>query len=82
VGKRVEFSVTDTGIGLSKEAIARLGTKFWRAEDEFTRSRPGTGLGFSITRSLVEQMGSRIQIDSEPGKGSSFTFDVQALADD
>jgi K+-sensing histidine kinase KdpD len=73
---RIEFSVSDTGIGLSKEAIAKLGTKFWRAEDDFTRSRPGTGLGFSITRSLIEQMGSHIQIDSEEGKGSTFTFSV------
>lgn len=79
VGKRIEFSVSDTGIGLSKEAIARLGTKFWRAEDEFTRSRPGTGLGFAITRSLVEQMGGRIDIQSEQGKGSTFSFSVVAL---
>lgn len=78
---RVEFSVTDTGIGLSKEAIAKLGTKFWRAEDDFTRSRPGTGLGFAITRSLVEQMGSHIQIDSEIGKGSTFTFSVAVSQD-
>jgi signal transduction histidine kinase len=78
---RIEFSVTDTGIGLSPEAIAKLGTKFWRAEDDFTRSRPGTGLGFAITRSLVEQMGSHIQIDSEIGKGSTFTFSVAVAQD-
>ncbi len=75
-GDRVEFSVSDNGIGLSKEAVAKLGTKFWRAEDDFTRSRPGTGLGFSITRSLVEQMGGPIQIESEPNQGSRFTFSV------
>lgn len=80
-GQRIAFSVQDTGIGLSSEAIAMLGTKFWRAEDDFTRSRPGSGLGFAITRSLVEQMGSRIQIESEPGRGSTFTFDV-AIAED
>ncbi|MEZ4671238.1 MAG: GAF domain-containing protein [Anaerolineae bacterium] len=76
VDGRVAFSVRDTGIGLTPEAIAKLGTKFWRAEDDFTRSRPGTGLGFAITRSLVEQMGSRIQIDSEVGKGSIFSFSI------
>jgi K+-sensing histidine kinase KdpD len=75
---RVAFAVADTGIGLSKEAIAKLGTKFWRAEDEFTRSRPGTGLGYAITRSLVEQMGSRILIESEVGRGSQFSFSVTA----
>lgn len=73
----IEFSVTDTGIGLSPEAIAKLGTKFWRAEDDFTRSRPGTGLGFAITRSLVEQMGDGIHIQSEVGKGSTFSFSVR-----
>jgi signal transduction histidine kinase len=75
-GDRIGFSVADTGIGLTAEQIARLGTRFWRAEDDFTRSRPGTGLGFAITRSLVEQMGSRIVIDSTPGKGSTFSFSV------
>ncbi|MAS37574.1 MAG: hypothetical protein CL610_26495 [Anaerolineaceae bacterium] len=73
---RVQFSVCDTGIGLPPEAVAKLGTKFWRAEDDFTRSQPGTGLGFAITSALVEQMGSRILIDSEVGKGSTFTFSV------
>ena len=75
-GDRVQFRVSDTGIGLSPEAIAKLGTKFWRAEDDFTRSQPGTGLGFAITRMLVEQMGSQIDIHSVIGQGSTFTFSV------
>ncbi|MBK8020365.1 MAG: GAF domain-containing protein [Chloroflexi bacterium] len=74
---RIEFSVIDTGIGLSPEALDKLGTKFWRANDEFTRSQPGTGLGYAITASLVEQMGSMIEVDSEVGKGSKFTFTIQ-----
>lgn len=80
-GNHIEFSVVDTGIGMSKEALALLGTKFWRAEDDFTRSQPGTGLGFAITRSLVEQMGSKLKIDSEVGKGSKFMFSI-AIAQD
>jgi signal transduction histidine kinase len=74
--------VTDTGVGLSKDAIAKLGVKFWRAEDTFTRSKPGTGLGFSITKNLIEQMGSIIDIQSEVGKGSTFTFDVAIATGD
>jgi signal transduction histidine kinase len=74
--ERIHFSISDTGVGLSKDAIAMLGTKFWRAEDEYTRSQPGTGLGYSITRSLVEQMGSKISIESVVGKGSTFSFSV------
>lgn len=76
VKDRVEFSISDSGIGLSEQQIAMLGTKFWRAEDNFTRSQPGTGLGFSITKSLIEQMGDTIRIESELGKGSTFTFSV------
>ena len=76
IDDRIEFSVRDTGIGLSEEAIKKIGTKFWRAEDSYTRSQPGTGLGFSITRSLVEQMGSQISIKSVVGKGSNFSFSV------
>ncbi|MCC6614311.1 MAG: GAF domain-containing protein [Anaerolineae bacterium] len=76
IGDRVEFSVADTGIGLSPDQIAKLGTKFWRADDDFTRAQPGTGLGFAITASLVELMGSKIKIDSAPGLGSTFTFNV------
>lgn len=74
--ERIEFSISDTGIGLSPEAVEKLGTKFWRAEDDFTRSKPGTGLGFAITRSLVEQMGSGIYVESQVGQGSQFTFSV------
>lgn len=81
-GNRIQFSIADTGIGLSAEAIAKLGTKFWRAEDRFTRSRQGTGLGFSITKNLVEQMGSSIQVTSEINKGSIFTFDVAIAQND
>lgn len=76
VGDRIEFSVADTGIGMSKEAVAKLGTKFWRSEDDFTRSQPGTGLGFAITKALIEQMGSGLYIESAVGQGSRFTFSV------
>ncbi len=72
----VEFSIADTGIGMSRDAIKKLGTKFWRADDEYTRSQPGTGLGYAITANLVEQMGSRIRVESQVGKGSKFTFTV------
>lgn len=80
-GGRIHFSVADTGIGMSKEDLARLGTKFWRAEDSFTRSQPGTGLGFAITRALVEQMGSAVAVTSAAGVGSTFTFSVPVAQD-
>jgi signal transduction histidine kinase len=75
-GQRVRFAVSDTGVGMDAESLSKLGTKFWRAPDEFTRSQPGSGLGFAITRSLIEQMGSQIEIESAPGAGSRFAFSV------
>lgn len=78
-GGRVWFIVQDTGIGLTEEGVRRLGTRFWRADDSYTRSQPGTGLGFAITASIVEQMGSRIQISSAPGQGSTFRFSVAIM---
>jgi signal transduction histidine kinase len=80
--ERVHFEIKDTGIGLTKEQVALLGTKFWRAEDDYTRSQPGTGLGYSITRSLVEQMGSHIVVVSDVGVGSSFAFSVAIAKDE
>ena len=77
----IEFSISDTGIGMSPQSIQKLGTKFWRSDDEYTRAQPGTGLGYAITSNLVEQMGSRIRIESQPGKGSKFTFTI-AIAKD
>lgn len=73
---RIQFSVSDTGIGISAENIKMLGTKFWRSEDKFTRAQQGTGLGFSITQHLVQQMGSQIEVESTVDEGSTFTFDV------
>lgn len=76
----IVFEVEDTGIGLSPESIAKLGTKFWRAEDDYTRSQPGTGLGFAITRSLIEQMGGKLRINSAVGQGSIFSFNIPVAA--
>jgi signal transduction histidine kinase len=77
--QRVRFEVSDTGIGLSEEGIRMMGTKFWRAEDNYTRSQPGTGLGFAITASIIEQMGSRVEITSKLGEGSTFAFSVALM---
>lgn len=80
-GDRVRFTVSDNGIGMSEHDLAKLGTKFWRAGDTFTRTQPGTGLGFAITRALIEQMGSAIEVRSRLGQGSAFSFSVRAIPD-
>lgn len=67
-------NVTDSGIGLSIEEQAQLFTRFYRARNAITEVGGGTGLGLVITRSLVEMQGGEIQVKSEPGQGSTFSF--------
>ena len=70
----LKVSVKDTGIGIRSEDIEKLFTKFERIEEERNRNIEGTGLGMNITMSLLELMGTTLIVDSEYGKGSTFSF--------
>ncbi|MDR0314209.1 MAG: transporter substrate-binding domain-containing protein [Treponema sp.] len=68
----VSFSVSDTGIGIRKEDMAKLFTEYNQADTSANRKIEGTGLGLSITKKIVELMGGEISVGSEYGKGTTF----------
>lgn len=72
-GPYVRVSVTDTGIGISKQGLSRLFSEFFREKTDKTRRITGTGLGLSIVKRIVDFYHARIEVESDLGKGSTFT---------
>ncbi len=77
-GDWLVLSVADTGIGMKTEDLGRLFVPFQQVESGLTRNYEGTGLGLSISKRLVTMLGGDISVDSEPGRGSTFTVRLPA----
>lgn len=75
---RLAFAVTDTGIGIPSDKINQLFKPFSQVDTSASRRRGGTGLGLIISKRLCELMHGNIQVESEPGRGSTFRFDLLA----
>ncbi|MEK6692620.1 MAG: ATP-binding protein, partial [Nitrospirota bacterium] len=72
----IEISIADTGIGISEEDQKRLFLPFQQLETTLSKKYPGTGLGLNLCKRFVELHGGRIWVESEPGKGSKFSFAI------
>jgi signal transduction histidine kinase len=77
----LHIAVQDSGIGMSDEDLAKLFTPYFRSDNPLAREQPGTGLGLTITRGIVEGHGGQIWVDSALGTGTTFHFTVPLAAE-
>ncbi len=73
---RIRFEVTDTGIGIAEEAREKIFQSFTQADESIVDRFGGTGLGLAIVKQLIERQGGTIGVDSKPGEGSTFWFEL------
>ncbi|MCX6081639.1 MAG: PAS domain S-box protein [Chloroflexi bacterium] len=78
----LEFSVRDTGIGLSQDEISQLFQPFYQVDSSTSRKHGGTGLGLTICKRLISMMNGEIRVESQPGKGTIFSFTVRLKCQD
>ena len=76
VGSVAEISIRDSGIGILKEKIPKIFDRFYQVDGSHTREQEGTGIGLSLTKELVELHKAKIDVESEEGKGTTFTISI------
>ena len=79
---QIEFQIRDTGIGIAAEHATQLFDRFRQADSSISRRYGGTGLGLAISKRLVELLGGKIEVATEPNVGTTFTFSISAPAVD
>jgi signal transduction histidine kinase len=79
-GGNVRIDVEDNGVGISREHLGIIFEKFRQVGDTLTDKPAGTGLGLAICRQIIDHFGGRLSVESEPGRGSVFTFTLPKMA--
>ena len=82
LGEQIKVTVEDTGIGIAKDDLARLGQPFVQVESQHSKTVQGTGLGLALTKSLVELHGGELDMRSIPGQGTQVSFKVRVYKGD
>ena len=82
IGPSLHISVKDNGIGMSEDDLSKLFTPYFRSDNPLTREQPGTGLGLTITRGIVQGHGGRIWVESHLNQGTTFHFTVPIVAEE
>ena len=78
----MQVNVQDTGIGISREDLARLASPFEQVESQHSKTHQGTGLGLALSKALIGLHGGALGIQSEPGKGTTVSFVLDIFQND
>jgi signal transduction histidine kinase len=76
----LKITISDNGIGMTPEELAKLGTIFFRSDNDTVRAYKGSGLGVPIAYGIIEGLDGKVEVESEPGKGTTFTIRLKGMS--